>query len=358
MLFRYLKACVVCLLLAAPVQAIEKGETYDVLNLPAPLSSRATESNLYGIARAGSRLVAVGQRGIVLYSDDKGRSWSQGQVPVRSVLLDVFFANDNLGWAVGHDGVILHSADGGETWAKQLDGYQLNESGLAYYGGLARENPDNEAYAMVLGEFEFAAEQGADKPFLTVYFADEKRGFAMGAYGFSVATEDGGANWVPVMEHGPLAFRHVFDYEIVGDRFFLTQEMGYILTGQIGQRASVASIIPFYDGSFYTMTSSEQGDLLVAGLRAAAFRSDDGAQTWELLELPTSASINGSARLADGRIVLVSQNGELLVSDDDGRTFEVAPLKNTFPFSSVIETDPGQLVLVGLGGVLAVSLDQ
>ena len=357
-MLRYLKACLICLILAAPALSIDKGETYDVLNLPAPQSARATESNLYGIARAGERLVAVGQRGIVLYSDDKGRSWTQGQVPVRSVLLDVFFVNDKLGWAVGHDGVILHSADGGETWVKQLDGYQLNDQGLAYYGGLAQENPDNEAYAMVLGEFEFAAEQGADKPFLRVFFTDDRQGFAAGAYGLSVATTDGGANWVPVMEHGPLAFRHVFDYEIVGDRFFLTQEMGYILSGQTGQRTSVASIIPFYDGSFYTMISSERGDLVVAGLRAAAFRSDDGAQTWELLDLPTSASINGSTRLQDGRIVLVSNNGEILVSDDHGITFEVAPQENTFPFSSVIETGPGQLVLVGLGGVLSVSLDQ
>jgi len=358
MLSRYLKACLACLVLAAPAQAIEKGETYDVLNLPAPQSSRATESNLYGIARAGSRLVAVGQRGIVLYSDDQGRSWTQGQVPVRSVLLDVFFVNDGLGWAVGHDGVILHSGDGGETWVRQLDGYQLIDIGLAYYGQLVQENPDNEAYAIVLGEFEFAAEQGADKPFLTVYFVDEKQGFAMGAYGFAVATQDGGANWVPIMEHGSLAFRHVFDYEIVGERFFLTQEMGYIVTGQMGQATGVASIIPFYDGSFYTMVSSEQGDLVVAGLRAMAFRSDDGAQTWDLLDLPTKASINGSTRLADGRLVLVSQNGEVLVSDDDGRTFENVPVENTFPLSGAIETDPGQLVLVGLGGVLTVSLDQ
>ena len=357
-MLRYLKAGLVCLLLAAPALAIDKGETYDVLNLPAPQSARAIQSNLYGIAMAGSRLVAVGQRGIVLYSDDKGRSWTQGQVPVRSVLLDVFFANDKLGWAVGHDGVILHSADGGETWVKQLDGYQLIDIGLAYYGKLVQENPDNEAYAIVLGEFEFAAEQGADKPFLMVYFTSEKQGYAMGAFGFAVATEDGGSNWVPIMEQGPLSFLHVFDYEIVGERFFLSQEMGHILTGQVGQRTGVASIIPFYDGSFYTMISSRQGDLVVAGLRAAAFRSDDGAKTWDLLDLPTTASINGSLRLADGRLVLVSQNGEVLVSDDNGRTFENVPVENTFPLSGAIETDSGQLVLVGLGGILTVSLDQ
>jgi photosystem II stability/assembly factor-like uncharacterized protein len=357
MLIRYFLLFIASLLFNPSVQAIEIGDTYDVLNLPAPKSSRATQSHLFGVALAGSRLVAVGQRGLVLYSDDNGENWSQAEVPVRSVLLDVFFTDGSNGWAVGHDGVILHSEDGGESWVKQFDGYQLIVSGLDYYGKLAEESPDNEAYGILVGEFEFAAEQGADKPFLTVFFIDEKTGFALGAYGIAVATNDGGATWVPVMERGHQEFRHVFDYEFVGDKVYLTQEMGAILVGD-GSETRLASLIPFYDGSFYTITSSERGDLVVAGLRATAFRSVDEAATWQLLELPTGASINASTRLKDGRMVLVSQDGELLLSDDDGISFKKVPLDGGFPFSDVIEIEPGELVLVGLGGVRKVSLNQ
>jgi len=359
MLLRYLMTCLVALVVASSAQAIGKGDTYDVLNLPASASPRATQSPLYGVALAGARLVAVGQRGTVVYSDDGGLSWSQADVPVRSTLLSVFFVNADKGWAVGHDGVILHSSDGGETWAKQFDGYDLIDTGLAYYSKLAQQQPDNESYGLLLEEFEFAREQGADKPFLKVLFVDDNTGFAFGAYGIFVATTDGGASWQPLMEYGEQEFRHTFDYEIVGDNYYLSQEMGYILMGQTGGgRAQVKSIIPFYDGSFYTMTSSTSGDLVVAGLRANAFRSVDNAATWQHLELPINESVTASARLGDGRIVLASQGGDVLLSEDDGASFNIVAQQDSFAYSDVIEYQPGKLLLVGLGGLRTLSLDQ
>lgn len=357
MLIRCLIACLASLAFTTSSHAVDRGEHYDVLDLPAPRSARAADSKLFGIAKAGSRLVAVGQRGVIVYSDDHAKTWTQAQVPVRSVLLDVLFVNASNGWAVGHDGVIVHSDDGGETWSKQLDGYELNDIGLQYYRKLSQQNPDNEAYALLVAEFEFAAEQGADKPFLMVLFSDENTGYAIGAYGVAVGTVDGGDTWLPVMERAFQQFRHTFDYEIVGDKTYLTSEMGAISVAD-GDGTRLASIIPFYDGSFYTIVSSSKGDLVVAGLRATAFRSSDGAETWVNLSLPTTASINASTRLADGRIVLVSQHGEILVSDDDGASFSLVPVDNTFPYADVIEVEPGQLVLVGTGGQRTVSLDR
>lgn len=97
----------------------------DVLDQPARLSERAVSSVLNAVVLAGTRLVAVGERGVVLLSDDNGRSWRQaGSVPVSVALTDVHFVSATHGWAVGHSGVVLHSDDGGETWMRQLDGNQ------------------------------------------------------------------------------------------------------------------------------------------------------------------------------------------------------------------------------------------
>src|SRR5438045_9105322 len=52
----------------------------DVLDTPAASSALAARSLINGLARAGGRLVAVGQRGHVLVSDDEGRSWSHSQL--------------------------------------------------------------------------------------------------------------------------------------------------------------------------------------------------------------------------------------------------------------------------------------
>ena len=49
----------------------------DVLDTPALKSALAAKSLLNGVAVAGKRLVSVGQRGHILYSDDGGKSWTQ-----------------------------------------------------------------------------------------------------------------------------------------------------------------------------------------------------------------------------------------------------------------------------------------
>ena len=49
----------------------------DVLDAASLSSPLAAKGLLCGLARAGKRLVAVGQRGHVLTSDDAGRTWQQ-----------------------------------------------------------------------------------------------------------------------------------------------------------------------------------------------------------------------------------------------------------------------------------------
>ncbi len=99
--------------LAAPVAG---AAFVDPLDTPAVPSALAARSLLLGVARAGNRLVAVGQRGHIVYSTDGGASWKQASVPVSSDLTAVFFVDDKQGWVVGHDGVVLHTVDSGDTW--------------------------------------------------------------------------------------------------------------------------------------------------------------------------------------------------------------------------------------------------
>lgn len=346
-----------CLLYSPQGWSVNMGETYDVLKLPAQASHMAARAQLFSIARAGDRMVVVGQRGFILYSDDFGDSWQQAEVPVRSTLLCVYFPTPQQGWATGHDGVVLHSSDGGETWFKQLDGYQAVDIGLAHYRKLAKNNPDKANYGTLIGEFEFAESQGADRPFFLTWFEDDKVGWVIGAYGMAMRTFDGGATWVPVLENSAnLDFMHVFDYEVVGDTRYLSGEAGLIWV-QTQRLTKLEAIVPFYDGSLYTIISSDNGELIVAGLRSTAFRSSDGGENWTPLALPSSASIVGSCRLQDGRMVLVSQGGDVLVSNDNGVSFEPVAVADPYPFSDVKEGRPGELILAGKRGVRRLRLD-
>ena len=47
-------------------------------------SAKASRSLLLDVTHAGNRMVAVGDRGHILYSDDQGKSWTQAKVPTPS----------------------------------------------------------------------------------------------------------------------------------------------------------------------------------------------------------------------------------------------------------------------------------
>ena len=69
-------------------------------------------------ARAGARIVAVGERGVILLSDDAGAHWRPASTAPdhASTLTQVRFITPTLGIAVGHDGRIVRSDDAGLHW--------------------------------------------------------------------------------------------------------------------------------------------------------------------------------------------------------------------------------------------------
>src|SRR5213593_949007 len=87
-----------CLLHAA-TQAAPVAEALDRPALPVAM---AAKSMLLGAAQAGERLVAVGERGIVVLSEDAGRTWRQARVPVSVTLTAVRFVDAKQGFVVGH----------------------------------------------------------------------------------------------------------------------------------------------------------------------------------------------------------------------------------------------------------------
>ncbi|HEV8078545.1 MAG TPA: YCF48-related protein, partial [Marinobacter sp.] len=105
----------------------------DLLELPARSTELAATSLLTDVTRTGDseRLVAVGERGHIIYSDNGGANWVQASVPVSVTLTGVDFGSANHGWAVGHSGAVLHSSDAGASWALQMTGIQAANLAIA-----------------------------------------------------------------------------------------------------------------------------------------------------------------------------------------------------------------------------------
>lgn len=328
----------------------------DDLTSPARASALATKSPLNAVVLAGSRLVAAGRRGHILYSDDDGKTWVQAKVPVRSDLAALYFPLPSIGWAVGHDGVVLHTADAGVTWVKQLDGIQAATMMANYYA--AEADKGNHAAQQVLPEMERLVAEGADKPFLDVWFANDKEGFIVGAFNMIFRTVDGGKTWQPWFERTDNPNRLHF-YALRGNarEIFIVGEHGLILHMPVGGDRFTA-LRSDYQGSYFGVLPTTEG-LFVFGMRGNAYRSTDLGHSWTKLETGIGTALHGGVSLGPNRLVLVGAGSNVLFSANNGETFERLKSSTVMGLNAVAPgTAVGSLILVGSGGVATSHLNQ
>lgn len=337
------------LLLAGATQAGENADGFvDVLDLPAAHSKTPSRVPLLAVTRVDKRLVSVGQRGHILYSDDGGTSWLQAEVPVSSDLTAVRFPTPRDGWAVGHDGVVLHSADGGVHWQRQLDGRQIGQLMIDYYN--AHPQPDNATW---LDQAQRLKEEGADKPFLDLWFRDANEGFVVGAFNLILHTRDGGKSWEPWNHRidNPQAL-HLTAMAASGDDLYVVGEQGLLLRlshQQEGQQERFVALQSPYAGSFFGVVA-RPGLVFAYGLRGHAIRSLDGGENWSAVDTGLPVSLTAASFDANGRLYLFSQAGQGLVSDDSGASFKALDLAERLPVSGAV-AGPARLLLVGARGI-------
>jgi photosystem II stability/assembly factor-like uncharacterized protein len=297
------------LLAAAPAAAF-----VDPLDAPAQPSALAARSPLFAVAASGSRIVAAGERGHVLWSEDGGASWTQGAVPVATDLTAVRLLSPERGWAAGHDGVVLRTRDGGRTWERRLDGRRL----------------------------------GPDGSLLDLWFADDRTGWVVGAFGLVLRTDDGGATWTSwkARADNPRGL-HLYAVAPGAGGLWMVGEQGLILRLDAAAGRLRAVRAP-YAGTFFGLAACRDA-LLAFGLRGTALRTVDRGATWRAVRTGVQASLVGATLAPGDRLVLVSQDGDLLVSEDCGETFRTAG-RVEGRASAVAPAGEGALVVVGLSG--------
>ncbi|SCX77088.1 MULTISPECIES: WD40/YVTN/BNR-like repeat-containing protein [Pseudomonas] len=308
-------------LAAIPAQAQDDVVQYSIE------SPKAVQGLVLDIAHAGKRLVAVGERGHILYSDDSGRNWIQARVPTRQLLTAVTFVDEQYGWAVGHDALILATQDGGATWVQQFE------------------------------------DRERESPLLDIWFRDRQYGLAVGAYGALLETRNGGRSWDDVSDrldnedgqhlNGIAAVKNA-GLVIVGEMGALFRSADW---GQSWERLESP-----YEGTLFGALGTARNDtLLIYGLRGNLYRSADFGDTWRAVSLRSAAGelvfgLNGGTLQGDGTLVLVGHGGSVLSSVDDGRSFTVFNRPDRQSLSSVADDSAGRLVLVGQGGIHATGL--
>lgn len=336
--------------------ALSAGATFAQINpsvMPAvgPLTKQTMSRLLLtDVAREGKRIIAVGDRGYIVYSDNDGESWQRAKTPLGLALLNsVYFSDANTVWAVGHDSVILKSTDQGKEWTQV---------------------------------YSSAKDQ---RPLMDILFVDANHGFAVGAYGAFLETLDAGKTWtlrkaIPALakQNSSKSGRGGRDagMEVEDDadksadedkhlnaiinlgkgKLFIAGEAGTMLLSNDKGKTWERVVSP-YKGSYFGAILANDGGVLALGLRGNVFRAaDSGLKTWTPVATNTKASMMSATKLADGAIVLSGLSGTLLVSRDNGRTFAPIESGTIKPLSAAVQGKGAALLVVGETGARDVPL--
>lgn len=305
---------------------------------PALSAPKAAQERLLDITSAGNRLIAVGQHGVILTSND-GNSWQQTDSPVSLMLTRVHFTDAKNGWALGYDETMLRTTDGGNNWK------------------LAHHNPRGRAL-------------------FDMQFLDAQNGIAVGGYGTHLVTRDGGQSWSfvesPLYDVG----MHLNEILVLGDgTLFVAGERGMMARSTDNGETWEVLDGPYGGSSFGALPYGEKG-VVIFGMRGNVFRTGDvsacatadaetwdsferevfrspetiAALGWEQLETPTLESLFGGAYLDNGQAVLVGVNGTVLRLDNESGQLEILDVPAAETLVKVTQFN-GRVLAVGRRGI-------
>jgi photosystem II stability/assembly factor-like uncharacterized protein len=153
---------------------------------------------------------------IILHTSNGGNTWAeQPAPPVQIYYVDIFFLDRMNGWACGNEAKIIHTTDGGNTWVEQPNPYTFPnpilysiyfanaDTGWAF-GGDHGSYPTFTNRRVVLyttnggntWDFQYSNSGNSYRPIYSSHFISSTEGFAACEYGNIMYTSNGGNTWI------------------------------------------------------------------------------------------------------------------------------------------------------------------
>jgi len=293
------------------------------------IAVKASQSLLMDIKSIlNDRLIAVGERGHILISDDNGSIWRQIQVPTEALLTKLYFVDGKVGWAVGHQQIILKTENAGETWQIQNESDSLDQPAL-----------------------------------FDIWFSDAQNGIAVGAYGLYLSTDDGGENWQELyqesLEDYDIGFPHFYSlaFEKKSKKLFMAAELGLLaVSDDLGKTWS--KLTSPYQGSFFHISALPNGYIVAMGLRGHLFRSKDLGISWQEVKTNTLSGLqNLLMSKSRNKLIIVGSNGTQLVSNDNANSVRLVQRSDRVHLAAAVETSENKILVVGVKGVIAAEIN-
>ena len=310
---RSLIGYLVCLIVAATVVF-----TFTPRHTPndAIAQLRADRLQVNGMLYLDKRVVAVGERGNILLSDDQGLSWQSATVePQRDLTLTALIAlADQTLLAVGHDGWIVRSTDRGQTWKQ-----------VRHDGELA-------------------------EPLLGIWSASDKQVLAFGSFGKFYQSSDEGLTWQALELSVDSAHLNGMDGGPDGRRMLVGEQGLVMRSDDFGQHWQ--TLPPFYNGSLFGVVRLTADRWVSYGMRGHVFVSQDFGKHWQPVAVGNQLPLYGHALLPNGGGLLIVGAGSSLVRlDGNGHLVSASRLPGLGTLTSAVLVGSGRLLVGGERGV-------
>jgi photosystem II stability/assembly factor-like uncharacterized protein len=301
----------------------------------------------------GSRLLAVGEQGTILYADDPNGPWQVAAVEPQqgSTFSRVVFLGSKTAVAVGHDAWIVRSTDAGQNWKQVAYAPDKGEpllgiagpfdGKLMAYGAFGRMEVSRDAgqtwqrqelvkdaSAEVVADVD---DSGSSDPFSDNYDP-------FGSFGGGGSYDD-------------FSTRHLNGMAQASDgSLWLVGERGLIARSTNGGE-SWTQYESGYDGSFYGVFETQGGRILAYGMRGHVYSSRDKGESWQASDTQVQDSLFSGALADNGDILLVGATNVIIKSTNDGQSFTRVSQKDNALLADIQPISAGLWLTAGDNGL-------
>lgn len=295
------------------------------------ITARSWE-NYFGVSILPSnRVVVVGDKGVVMTSDDQGRTWTSHQLKKGEKFFDLYsvaFAPDgSAGWVVGDGGAVFHTSDKGSTWTLQNSSTNAALLKVAAVDAQKACAVGEQGVVVCTGDggSNWNLQKVKDLVYFDVAFTDANNGWAVGEFKTTIHTSDGGKTWTIQSGGERLAtadpyFAIAFENPTRGIVLGLTGNS--VETADGGRTWKNDDLPNWHDSLFAVAPLASQGsnDFYAGGENGAMARIENGKAS--LVNSGTSNAITALA-FSSHEGIAVGLGGTILRSEDGGTSWQV-----------------------------------
>ncbi len=236
-------------------------------------------------------ILATGFYGGLLSSSDNGKTWNSSYIAGNNVcptVEDIFFLDNNIGYAAHRNRVVSKTIDGGNTWTqimKDTSASKINNNGVQFL---------NENVGFVVGKVDAAS----------AFYK----------------TTDGGSNWTSKI--GTLSSE-------INSLHFFTEDKGVVVgddnllayTTDSGNNWNIVSVTNAPTGTFDYFEVEFLNDNLGIACGEILAKTNDGGQTWEYVNVEGLPKKIKGCEIVDAQTWYITGDKYLFKTTDGGSTW-------------------------------------